>query len=120
MVLEARPDAPLVAGLPPAVRSAVRAGLELAPVRIVIAGAGDAFFRKWAVQLKAAGAPVLGDETGPSALDPGLPLLALDPSSFPDEGALREFAAAAAGGDARRLRDGLCVAALRRGPGELG
>lgn len=120
VLLEARPDAPLVAGLPPAVRAAARAGLELSPARIVIAGAGDAFFREWAVQLKAAGAPVLGDETGPSALDADRPLLALDPLSFPDEGALREFAAAAGGKDARRLRDGVCVAALRLRPGEHG
>jgi phosphatidylglycerophosphate synthase len=120
VLLAAPPEAPLVAGLPPAVRAAVRAGRELAPRRIVITGAGDAFFNKWSFQLRGCGAPVLGDETGPSALDAGLPLLALDPGSFPDEGGLREFASAAGGGDARRLLDGRVVAALRRTPADMG
>ncbi|MBI2384479.1 MAG: CDP-alcohol phosphatidyltransferase family protein [Elusimicrobia bacterium] len=120
VLLSARADAPLVAGLPSAVRAAVRAGLELAPSRIVISGVGDDFFRKWAFQLRAAGAPVLGDETGPPALDKSLPLLALDADFFPDEGGLKELAAAAGAGDARRLVDGLAVAALRRAPAELG
>ena len=123
MLIEARPNAPVVAGLPAAVRAAVRAGQELAPARIVVSGAGDAFFRKWDFQLRAAGAPVLGDETGPSALDADLPLLALDPGFFPDAEGLREFAAgadAAAGEDARRVLDGRPVAALRRRPGDFG
>ena len=120
VLLSARAGAPLVAGLPAAVRAAVRAGQELAPSRIVITGAGDEFFRKWAFQLRSAGAPVLGDETGPSALDRSLPLLALDSDFFPDEGGLRDFAASAGPGDARRLVDGRPAAVLRRAPAGLG
>ncbi len=120
VLLAARADEPLVAGLPASVRGAVRAGLELAPSRIVISGAGDDYFRKWAFQLRASGAPVLGDETGPSALDRSLPLLALDSEFFPDEGGLRDFAAAAGAGDARRVIDGRPVAALSRAPAGLG
>lgn len=120
VLLSARAGAPLVAGLPASVRAAVRAGQELAPSRIVITGAGDEYFRKWAFQLRAAGAPVLGDETGPAALDRGLPLLALDTEFFPDEGGLRDFAASAGTGDARRLVGGRAVAALRLAPAEVG
>ncbi|UPT75531.1 MAG: CDP-alcohol phosphatidyltransferase family protein [Elusimicrobiota bacterium] len=117
---------PLVAGLPAAVRAAFRAGRELGPDRIVIAGAGDAFMRRWAAQLRSSAVPVLGDKLGAAALDARLPVLALDAESFPDEGALAEFAAAAEGvatagaGDARRSVSGRPVAALRWTPGPLG
>lgn len=122
VLLAARADAPLVAGLPPVVRAAVRAGKELAPDRIVIAGAGDAFMRKWALQLRASGVPTLGDKIGAGALDARLPLLALDPESFPDEGGLRDFAAGveAGSGDARRSLSGRPVAALRWNPAAFG
>lgn len=126
VLLLAKPDAPLVAGLPPAVRAAARAGRELAPDRIVIAGADDAFMRRWAFQLRGTGVPVLGERIGAAALDPRLPLLALDPESFPDEGALRAFAdgakaiAEACGADARRLLAGRPAAALRWNPGPFG
>ena len=122
VLLEARADARLVAGLPPAVRAAVRAGQELAPDRIVIAGADAAFMRKWAFQLRAAGVPAQGEKAGPSALDPRMPLLALDPESFPDEGGLFVFAAAAeavatsGAGDARHAFAGRTAAALRWSP----
>ncbi len=126
ILVAAPPDAPLVAGLPPAVRAAVRAGRELAPDRIVIAGADDAFLKKWAFQLRASGVPTLGARFGAAALDRTLPLLALDPESFPDEGGLRDFAAGAeaaaraGGGDARFLLAGRPVAALRFKPAEFG
>ncbi|MBI4061228.1 MAG: CDP-alcohol phosphatidyltransferase family protein [Elusimicrobia bacterium] len=120
VLLAARPDAPLVAGLPPAVRAAVRAAQELAPERIVIAGADGRFLNKWAFQLRAADVETLGDADGPQALDKTLPLLALDPDSFPDEGGLRDFAAAADGGDASRRLFGRPVAALRWKPAEFG
>ncbi len=114
------PAAPLVAGLPTAVRSAFRAGKELKPDRIVISGADDAFLRKWSFQLRAAGVPTLGDKIGASALDARLPLLAIAPGFFPDENALAEFAAAADSArfslDARRGS----FAALRREPAALG
>ncbi len=122
VLLEARDGAPLVAGLPAAVRAAVRAGRELAPDRIVIGGADDAFMARWAFQLRAAGVPTLGGRTGAAALDPRLPLLALDPDSFPDEGGLEVFAAAAEAvkasgqGDARRSLSGRPVAAMRWTP----
>jgi phosphatidylglycerophosphate synthase len=85
------------------VRAAYRAGRELSPDRIVIAGADAAYLRRWAFPLGAAGAPVrAGDE--PGALDPSLPLLAVAAGAFPDEGALTDFVAAAraAGGPASR------------------
>lgn len=125
VLLEARDGAPLVAGLPASVRSAVRAGKELAPDRIVIAGADDAFMARWAFQLRATGVPVLGGRTGAAALDPRLPLLALDPDCFPDEGGLGAFAAGAEAakasglGDARRSLSGRPVAALRWTPDSL-
>ncbi len=122
VLIAASADAPLVAGLPAAVRAAVRAGKELSPDRIVIAGADDAFMRKWAFQLRAAGVPTLGDKIGAGALDPRLPLLALDPDSFPDEGGLFVFAAGAdavaqaGAGDARHALSGRTAAALRWNP----
>lgn len=122
VLLEARDGAPLVAGLPAAVRAAVRAGRELTPDRIVIAGADDAFMARWAFQLRATGVPVLGGRTGAAALDSRLPLLALDPDGFPDEGGLGVFAAGAEAvmasglGDARRSVSGRPAAALRWTP----
>lgn len=121
-----RPDARPVAGLPPAVRSAYRAARELGPDRVVIAGATDSFLKKWAFQLRQSAVPVLGDKLGAAALDARLPVLALDAESFPDEGALADFAAAAEGvavagaGDARRLVSGRPAAALRWNPAPLG
>lgn len=115
-----------MAGLPPAVRAAVRAGLELAPDRIVIAGADDAFLTQWSFQLRAAGVPTLGDKIGVGALDKRLPLLALDGESFPDEGGLRDFAAGASAvavagiGGMRQMLAGRPVAALRWNPAEFG
>lgn len=124
ILLSAQQDAPLVAGLPSAVRAAVRAGQELAPDRIVIAGADNAFLRKWAFQLRAAGVPTLGDKIGTGALDKRLPLLALDPESFPDEGGLRSFASCAesgpGAGDIRKMLAGRPVAALRWNPAVFG
>ncbi|MDE2490853.1 MAG: hypothetical protein KGM24_08390, partial [Elusimicrobia bacterium] len=67
VLLRVRPGAPAVAGLPCAVRAAYRAGRELSPERIVIAGADAAFLRRWSVPLRAAGVPVLGAAPGPAA-----------------------------------------------------
>lgn len=89
VLLRARPGAPNVAGLPCAVRAAYRAGRELAPDRVVIAGADQAFLDRWAFQLRAAGAPLA------DALEPRLPLLAVDPDAFPDAGGLPDFLAVA-------------------------
>lgn len=112
VLLRADAGAPLVAGLPASVRAAYRAGTELAPDRIVIAGADEAYFRRWAVQLKAAGVPVLGDKAGAQALDPRRPILALDAEAFPDQGGLRAFAASVSGEAARRSLGGRTAAAL--------
>ena len=115
------PGAVFVAGLPPAVRAAYRAGAELQPERVVVAGADERFLRRWSPQLRAGGAPVVGDALGAAALDARLPLLALDPGSFPDEGALAAFAAAAPSeGSARRVQHGRTVAALQPRADALG
>ena len=124
VLLSAPAGAPLVAGLPAAVRAAFRAGKELKPDRVVIAGADDAFMRKYARQLLAAGVPTLGDRFGAAALDPKLPVLAVAPGFFPEEGALAAFADAAESSrfslDARRSASGRTAAALRRDPAALG
>ncbi|OGR90701.1 MAG: hypothetical protein A2V88_10660 [Elusimicrobia bacterium RBG_16_66_12] len=116
VLLRRDPGAPLVAGLPCAVRAAFRAGKELAPERIVIAGADESFLRKWAVQLHSTSAPV---RTG---LDAALPLLAVDADAFPDENSLTEFLAAAeaAPGDSIRRLDGRTVCAFVREASRLG
>lgn len=122
VLLSVPADAPLVAGLPCAVRAAYRAGKELGPERIVIAGADQDFLRRWSFPLRAAGGAVLGDKTGFSALDPRLPLLVLDAESFPDQNALAAFAAEAdrRPGDLRRAERGRAWAALRRDASALG
>ncbi|MEK7382628.1 MAG: CDP-alcohol phosphatidyltransferase family protein [Elusimicrobiota bacterium] len=116
VLLRQNPGAPLVAGLPCAVRAAFRAGKELAPERIVIAGADESFAKKWAVQLRSAPTPV---RTG---LDAGLPLLAVDADAFPDENGLAEFLAAgeSAPGDWLRRLAGRTVCAFVREASRLG
>ncbi len=121
VLLRARPDSPLVAGLPCAVRAAFRAGRELAPDRIVIAGADSSFLARWAFPLRAAGAPVLSDRGGPSVLDPRLPLLAVDADAFPDAEGLAGFLDSAAAREAaRRTLRGRTVAAFARNAAALG
>lgn len=120
VVLSAAPGAVTVAGLPCAVRAAYRAGRELAPDRIVLAGADAAYLERWAFPLAAAGAPVRGGDE-PSALDPSLPVLALAPDAFPEEGALAALAAAAGSApNGRRVLDGRAVAARARDGAALG
>jgi phosphatidylglycerophosphate synthase len=113
-----RPAAPLVAGLPCGIRAAFRAGKELAPDRIILAGAGPETLSRWSFQLQAAGAPVMGDD---GVLDARLPVLAVADDAFPDAGSLEEFAAAAeAAGGGRRLLDGRAVAAYVADGGSVG
>ena len=116
VLLRHDPGAPLVAGLPCAVRAAFRAGKELSPERIVISGADESFLKKWAVQLHAAQARVRDD------LDAGLPLLGLDADAFPDENGLTGFLAAAetAPGDSTRLLAGRTVCVFVREASRLG
>ena len=95
VLLRARPDAPSVAGLPCTVRSAYRAGRELAPERIVIAGADAEYLALWSFQLRAAGAPAVSDRFGAGALDARLPLLVVESDAFPDASGLADFVAAA-------------------------
>jgi phosphatidylglycerophosphate synthase len=120
VLLRADPTAPLVAGLPCAVRSAYAAGRELAPDRIVLIGADRAFLERWAFPLGAAGAPLRsGDD--PGSLDPRLPLLAVEVSAFPDEGGLAAFLAAAAdAGAARRAGARRALAAYVRDASSAG
>lgn len=116
VLLRLRPGAPVVAGLPCAVRCAFRAGRELSPERIVIAGADDAFLKKWSFQLRAAQAPVV------CGLDAALPLLAVDADVFPDEKGLTDFLAAAeaAPGDSVRRLAGRTVCVFAREASRLG
>ena len=117
-----RPGAASVAGLPCVVRAAFRAGRELSPDRIVVAGADDAFLDRWSFQFRATGTVILTDRTGASALDPRLPLLAVDADAFPDENGLAEFmtACSASQGDCVRRLSGRTLAALRREPVSCG
>ena len=116
VLLRLSPEAPLVAGLPCAVRAAFRAGKELAPERIVLSGAGEPVLKKWTFQLRAAQAEVRAD------LDPALPLLAVDADAFPDEGCLADFLAAAeaAPGDSIRRAAGRTVCVFIRDPARIG
>ena len=110
VLLRARPGAPLVAGLPCTVRSAFRAG-KLAPERVVIAGADQAFLDRWSFQFHALGAPVVDDRSGAGALDADRPLLVVEADAFPDASGLTDFVAAAAAlGGARRALNGRTVA----------
>jgi phosphatidylglycerophosphate synthase len=103
------------------VRAAYRAGKELAPERIVIAGADAAFLGRWGFQFRAAGAPVFGDAAGSEALDSRLPVLAVDADAFPDEGSLAGFLSAAGGSAAAcRRADGRAVAAYARDAAAVG
>jgi phosphatidylglycerophosphate synthase len=121
VLLRARPGAPSVAGLPCAVRAAYRAGRELAPDRIVIAGADQSFLDRWSFQLRAAGAPVVGDASGAPALEGDLPLLAVDADAFPDAGSLKDFAAAVEPREAaRRELNGRAVAVYSRSAAAFG
>jgi phosphatidylglycerophosphate synthase len=121
VLLRVLPDAASVAGLPCAVRAAYRAGRELSPERIVLAGADAAFLRRWAVPLRAAGVPVLSEGPGPAVLDARLPVLAVAGDAFPDEGALTAFAVAAEEhGGGRRVLDRRTAAAWVRDASPLG
>jgi phosphatidylglycerophosphate synthase len=120
VLVRARPGAPLVAGLPCAVRAAYRAG-GLSPERIVVAGADQAYLDRWSFQLRAAKAPVQGDRFGSGALDPRLPLLAVDADAFPDVDGLAVFLRdASEGGRARLSANGRALAAFVRDAAEFG
>jgi len=102
------------------VRAAYRAGTELAPDRIVIAGADAAYLRRWSFQFRAAGVPVVCGDV-PAALDARLPLLVLADDAFPDAGGLPPLLdAVAARAAARRELDGRAVAAYARDAAALG
>jgi phosphatidylglycerophosphate synthase len=115
VLIKAAESAPSVAGLPCAVRSVFRAGRELSPERIVVIGADAAFLQRWSFQFQSSGAAVVSDRFGAEALDPRLPVLALDEDAFPDEGGLTDFfVSAEALGAAKRVVDGRVVAAYAR------
>jgi len=120
VLVSAAPGVPLVAGLPCAVRAAYRAGRELNPDRIVIAGADAAFLARWSFPLEAAGVPTRGGDE-PGSLDPALPLLALASDAFPEEGALEAVRAAMDGAaSGRRALQGRTAALWTRDAGALG
>jgi phosphatidylglycerophosphate synthase len=115
VLVSERPGARAVAGLPPAVRAAFRASRELAPCRLVVLTADGRFAARWGAQLAAEGVELrTGLASDASLLEPAEPLLALSPDGFPDADFLKEFLAAAGGGDLRRLDGSRPVAALRR------
>jgi phosphatidylglycerophosphate synthase len=87
ILVRLRPDAPLVAGLPCAIRSAIRAGLELKPERIVVAGATEHDLHRWKLPLSAPGVQIFGEDSVSPAFDPRAPVLVFDADSFPDDGA---------------------------------
>jgi phosphatidylglycerophosphate synthase len=121
VLLLAQPGAPAVAGLPCAVRAAYRAGRDLSPERIVIAGADQAYLDRWSFQFHAAGVPVVSDRFGAGSLDPRLPILAVDVDAFPDAGGLKDFYASAAPLEGvRRTLQGRTVAAFVRDGAALG
>ncbi|MFI5346547.1 MAG: CDP-alcohol phosphatidyltransferase family protein [Elusimicrobiota bacterium] len=120
VLLSARPGAALTAGLPCSVRAAFRAGTELTPERIVIAGADEEYLRRWSFQFRAAGVPVtVGRST--DALEADLPLLVLADDAFPDASSLARFLEAAeAMPAARRTLNGRAVAVYARDAAALG
>ena len=112
------PDAPLVAGLPCAVRAARRACAELSPSRVILAGADAAFLRRWQAPLAACGEALVGGDD-PRALNDDLPLLALAGDALADDGALADFVLAAKAPAARRAAD-RAVAAWTDSPDAFG
>jgi phosphatidylglycerophosphate synthase len=109
-----------VAGLPCAVRAAYRAGTELSPDRIVIAGADAAYLKRWSFQFRAAGVPVVCGDS-PATLDARLPLLVMADDAFPDADGLPPFLDAAERfAVARRPLDTRTVAAYAHDAAVLG
>ena len=101
-------------------RAAFRAGTELAPERIVIAGADQEYLRRWSFQFRAAGVPVIAGRTA-DALDARLPILAIADDAFPDVDALDRFFAAAEGlPAAARALNGRPVAVYARASAAFG
>ncbi|NNN07490.1 MAG: CDP-alcohol phosphatidyltransferase family protein [Elusimicrobia bacterium] len=109
---------PSVAGLPCAVRAARRVCAELPSARVVIAGADEAFLRRWRAPLAECGAVVAGGDD-PSALDADRPLLALAADAFPGDGALEAIVRAVNGPASRRVA-GRTVAAWTDSPDAVG
>ncbi len=89
------PSGPLVAGLPPGVRSAHRAASDLPGSRIVLCG-GEDVERRFRRQLGAVRARCVNGEPAASVLDAERPLLVLSGDGFPQPSALKDFVARAA------------------------
>jgi len=92
IVLETLPDVPLVAGLPPAVRTAHLFGEEQSPCRGIFLAEEEGFLRRWGSRLpripwvlaRKDGLPALKD-----LLEPDLPVLVLAARALPDEESLK-------------------------------
>ena len=93
------PSSTIVAGLPPAVRSAHRAVEELQGAQVALGGADESFLRRYRVQL--AGTSRISDA----------PQLTINGGGFPEKGALAAFIEMAQGAPAEWISEGKVVAA---------
>lgn len=105
----------IVAGLPPAVRSAHRAASELACAKIVFCGQDEHFASRFQRQLTGLGTVETACANGEPAsalLRPGAPLLILAGAGFPEPQGLKDFIARAQSAEApvRWLSGGRCAA----------
>lgn len=114
IVVDAEGPAPLCAGLPPAVRAAHRAAVELPEARLLVA-CSPRRAQRWSRQLAQARADVSGRLSADS------PLLAVSSDGFADEGALARFVedARRSGKASRGLSGGRVVAAYLPRAGAL-
>jgi phosphatidylglycerophosphate synthase len=103
----------LVAGLPPALRTAHRAAAELPGAAISLCGPEEGFARRFRRQLAAAAARCVNGAPAAAVVPPGAPLLVVSAEGFPEPAALARFVAAAraAGRPTSWLAGGRAVAA---------
>lgn len=108
------PDDALVAGLPPALRTAHRASQELAPAKMVLCSADTRFAGRWSGQLAGLEIPptCANGQPARSLLEPDSAVLVLSAEGFPEAEALKSFLDfAAPGKPARWVHEAKCVAA---------
>jgi phosphatidylglycerophosphate synthase len=99
-------SASVVAGLPPAVRTAHRAAEELPGAAVVICGQDQGFSRRFRRQLEASAARSVNGQPAAAVLDAAAPLLVLSGDGFPEPEALARFVKQARSGAASSWRSG--------------